>query len=146
MLCTTLGFYGSSMFNFHIHIQLSIEYALHSSYLYNIHKGQLDNQHVGHARKFYKVWTCGMLVVSLNTGGNTTTGQASRVFYTDPSIRQRLVDMCPLEFRDTYKTILEPVRPWKGFKSGIYTLYILSFLGWKLPCDLIDNYKAQISY
>ena len=106
MLCTTLGFYGSSMFNFHIHIQLSIEYALHSSYLYNIHKGQLDNQHLGHARKFYKVWTCGMLVVSLNTGGNTTTGQASRVFYSDPAIRQRLVDMCPLEFRDTYKKIL----------------------------------------
>ena len=46
------------------------------------------------------------MATSGGTGGNTTTGQSARLFYQNPDVRERLVELCPQEFRETFREIL----------------------------------------
>ena len=40
------------------------------------------------------------------SGGNTTTAEAARKFYSTPELRQRLVDLCPPKYKFMYEQIL----------------------------------------
>ena len=46
------------------------------------------------------------MATSGGSGGCTTTGAASRKFYSNPAIRERLVQLCPLAYRPVYREIL----------------------------------------
>jgi hypothetical protein len=46
------------------------------------------------------------MATSGGSGGNTTTAEAARTVYKDPSIRARLVDLCPEQFKSAYGKIL----------------------------------------
>ena len=46
------------------------------------------------------------MATSGGSGGCTTTWAASRKFYSNPAIRERLVQLCPLAYRPMYREIL----------------------------------------
>ena len=46
------------------------------------------------------------MATSGGSGGTTTTAEASRKVYTNPEIRERLVQHCPLDKRDIVRRIL----------------------------------------
>ena len=46
------------------------------------------------------------MATSGGSGGNTTTAEAARTVYKDPSVRARLVDLCPDDFKTAYAKIL----------------------------------------
>ena len=46
------------------------------------------------------------MATSGRSGGSTTTPGASRKFYSDPEMRERLVLLCPYEKKDIIRQIL----------------------------------------
>ena len=46
------------------------------------------------------------MATSGGSGGSTTTAGASRKFYSDPEMRERLVLLCPDEKKDIIRQIL----------------------------------------
>ena len=46
------------------------------------------------------------MATSSRSGGSTTTAGASRKFYSDPEMRERLVLLCPDEKKDVIRQIL----------------------------------------
>ena len=46
------------------------------------------------------------MATSGGSGGNTTTGQTARRFYSSVEMRERVVAMVPEEYADTFREIL----------------------------------------
>ena len=46
------------------------------------------------------------MATSGGSGGNTTTAEAARTVYKDPTVRARLVDICPEPFKTAFAKIL----------------------------------------